>query len=112
MVKSKTNRVAGSSLKLLTVSDLMLSSAPRKRAYLFIKGHNEPLAKKGSEYDSFISSVNEGSAISFYKREKISDESNSQQRVAISRFGKLFEKFCKPCEEESPMYFKASQVAS
>jgi len=100
LVKLKTNHVASSSLKLLTVSDLKLSSAPRKRVYHFVKGADEPFSKKRGEHDTFVNRANDGTAIPFYKQQKNSDEPNSQPYVAISRFGRLLEKFCKPWEEE------------
>ena len=100
MVKLKTNHVASSSLKLLTVADLKLSSAPRKRVYHFVKGADESFSKKLGEHHTFVNSANHGTAIPFYKPQKNSDEHNSQQHVAISRFGRLLEKFCKPWEEE------------
>jgi len=92
--------VASSSLKLLTVADLKLSSAPRKRVYHFVKGADESFSKKLGEHHTFVNSANHGTAIPFYKPQKNSDEHNSQQHVAISRFGRLLEKFCKPWEEE------------
>jgi len=92
--------VASSSLKLLTVSDLKLSSAPRKRVYHFVKGADESFSKKLGEHHTFVNSANHGTAIPFYKQQKNCDEHNSQQHVAISRFGRLLEKFCKPWEEE------------
>jgi len=100
LVKLKTNHVASSSLKLLTVADLKLSSAPRKRVYHFVKGADESFSKKLGEHHTFVNSANHGTAIPFYKPQKNSDEHNSQQHVAISRFGRLLEKFCKPWEEE------------
>jgi hypothetical protein len=73
--------VASSSLKLLTVADLKLSSAPRKRVYHFVKGADESFSKKLGEHHTFVNSANHGTAIPFYKPQKNSDEHNSHSML-------------------------------
>ena len=64
------------SLKLLRVSDLKVSSAPRKRVYLFVKANDATLSSKRGDQDTFTNRAKEGIVISFHKSEENNQQPN------------------------------------
>jgi len=63
-------------LQLLRVSDLKVSSAPRKRVYLFVKADDGKCSNKRSDHDTFTNRASERIAISFHKRETNTEAPN------------------------------------